>query len=65
MNFPIMALMSFPLYSLDKLPDRLFMSFSKCLSSSFPLQGLRVCFLIMCPNWVSLKNELTNYSSVH
>ncbi|KHG27526.1 hypothetical protein F383_34205 [Gossypium arboreum] len=30
------------------------MSFPKWLCVSFPLQGWRVCFLIMCPNWVPL-----------
>ncbi|KHG11775.1 hypothetical protein F383_10791 [Gossypium arboreum] len=28
-NFPIMALISYSLYSSNKLPDRLFMSFPK------------------------------------
>ncbi|KHG27110.1 hypothetical protein F383_33406 [Gossypium arboreum] len=44
----------FPLYSLDKLPDRLFISFPKWLCVSFQLQGWRVCFSIMCPNWIPL-----------
>ncbi|KHG11576.1 hypothetical protein F383_10873 [Gossypium arboreum] len=50
-----MALMSFLLYSPEKLPDRLFMSFLKWLCVSFPLQGSSVCFLIMCPNWEPLE----------
>ncbi|KHG13407.1 Uncharacterized protein F383_19299 [Gossypium arboreum] len=54
-NFSIMALMSYPLYSQDKLPDRLFMSFPKWLCVSFSLQGSRVYFPIICPNWVPLK----------
>ncbi|KHG03702.1 hypothetical protein F383_26670 [Gossypium arboreum] len=54
MNFSIIALMSFSLYSPAKLPDRLFMSFPKWLCLSFLLQGSRVCFPIMCLNWVLL-----------